>query len=473
MGRHMGRGPAADRRRGSGDKTRTLALAYFFAPDARTASLRNTKILRRLPEHGVALTVVTIREALCVEGDLGRGLLESIPGQVRTLRTGCAYPFARLGELAARVRALGLHKPASAAREPASESGSAAPAPGGWQRFKDAVSYSLAVPDFYCGWLPYVLSACIEEAVERPPDVIYAVGLPWTSFVAGYLLKVLLRRPLVIDFMDPWAQAEWSDRPPFFRRLDRRMEAFLARRADHIVANTPEVAHDFRVRLGIPDDKLSVITCGFDPADLPPPSGRRDDAAFTITHIGTLYGERNPRNFLRAVEAAVAEGAVPASGIRVNFVGRLEIRDPELERMRKAPQLAGIVRWIPWLPQREALQIVADSDVALVIQPRHRLAVPAKLYEYAGLEKPVLAVADPGSAIDNLMRRENWGEVVPDGVEAVKESLVRLFERFRQGRLKEGRTWEGRGDYTVERLAGRLAEILHRLGRRRREARRP
>lgn len=463
------------RHRQSQTGTRVLALVYFFAPDVRTASLRNTKILRHLPESSISLTIVTIGEDLCLDRKLGGGaLLSTVPPQVRVIRTGCAYPFDSLGRLAARVRALASGRRAGGPGGDRRKRESGATGRSRWQQVKDAISYALATPDFYCGWLPYCLRAGVEDAAADPPDVIYAVGLPWTSFLAGYVLKTLLCRPLVIDFMDPWGRAEWSDRPPFYRRLDARMEAFLVKRADHVIANTPEVADDFRTRLGVAADKLSVLTCGYDPAELPRPSEQRKNAVFTISHIGTLYGERNPRNLLLAVEAAVAEGTIPASGIRLNFVGRVEIQDPELERVRNSPGLSGIVRWIPWLPQQEALRIVADSDAALVIQPRHSLAVPAKLYEYAGLRKPVLALADPESAISNLMRREVWGEVVPsDDIAAIKSSLVRFYERFRDGTLAAGWAWDGCARYTVRGLAGRLAEILHRLGRRYREAREP
>ncbi len=460
-------------RQDSPSTTKVLALAYFFAPDARTASLRNTKILRHLPEHGITLTVATIAEELCVDRNLGRDLLETVPPQAQLIRTRCVYPFAALGRVAAKVRttAPGSGR-AKAAGVAASERNRAAR--GRWQRIKDVVSYSLAVPDFYCGWLPYALHACVQEVIEDPPDVIYAVGLPWTSFVAGYLLKVLLRRPLVIDFMDPWARAEWSDRPPFFRRLDERMEAFFVRRADHVIANTEEVAEDFHIRLGVPQGKLSVLTCGFDPSELPQPAERGRDEVFTLSHIGTLYGERNPRNLLAALQAAVARGAIPPSGIRVNFVGRLEIQDPELERLRASPPLSGMVHWLPWLPQPDALRIVAESDMALVIQPRHGLAIPAKLYEYAGLKKPVLALADPASAIDRLLRRERWGEAVPnEDLAAIQEKLISLYRSHREGRIGEACFWDGRSRYTVQHLAGRLAEILRRHGRRHRQARMP
>jgi hypothetical protein len=39
---------------------RVLALVYHFAPSGNSASIRNTKILRRLPEFAVRLDLVTI-----------------------------------------------------------------------------------------------------------------------------------------------------------------------------------------------------------------------------------------------------------------------------------------------------------------------------------------------------------------------------------------------------------------------------
>ena len=101
---------------------------------------------------------------------------------------------------------------------------------------------------------------------------------------------------------------------------------------------------------------------------------------------------------------------MPQNGIHLNLVGKIASAfevDSVIERLG----LSGCVtRQLP-VPHHESLRLLAASHVLVVIQPDTGLQVPVKLYEYVGLRRPILALAEDG-AVARLVRDGNFGVVV-------------------------------------------------------------
>jgi len=464
--RDVGPGQQAPARSPQGDKVealRVVALAYHFAPAQDSASIRNTKILRHLPRFLVHLDLITVRTRYLSKQN--RGLLDQVPADVNVVRTRCVYPQDWLIKLKSLVAPVVRVSAQDAA--PINRSGRRRKHP--WQMFKDLVSYALMVPDKYVGWYPFALWAGYRQMRKNKSDIIYAVGQPWTSFFVGYTLKLLSGKPLVIDFMDPWASRsrEWDhDKPEALGRIAARLESFIVRRADFIVANTEELADDFRRRLQLPPEKVGVVTCGFDPADLQNLPAKHDGSVFVITHTGSCYGLRSPVNFLKAVKTLIDSGRVPPEGIRINFIGHLPVDEPQLGALLADPVLKPVVNIESWVPHATALEYLSRSDVLLLLQPGLQLVVPAKLYEYAAIGRPILALAELEGAVARVVSQANLGVTVHnENLQEIAREVERLFVQFRHGRLRPAYTPSDVAEYSVENLAATLSGILHQVGR--------
>ena len=442
---------------------RVVALAYYFAPANDSASIRNTKILRHLGQFGVHLDLITI-DAKDVTSPVNPELLDQVPGHVNIVRTRCVYPYTWPLKLKRLTMTPARDEPQ------AGGAGSAkARKKSRWQTFKDLVSYALMVPDKQVCWYPFALWAGYRHMRRSKSDVIYAVGQPWTAFFVGYTLKLLSGKPLVVDFMDPWAsraQAWDHDKPKFLGRIAARLESFVVRRADFIVANTEELAADFMNRFHLSPRAMRVITCGFDPADfqgLPVHSGGE---MFVITHTGSCYGLRSPINLLRAVKTLLDTGRIPTGAIRLNFIGNVPVHDPQLRALLADPVLEGVVTIESWVPHASALESLSRSDVLLVMQPGLHLAVPAKLYQYAAIGRPILALAEPDGAVARVVRQAKLGVTVPnEDLEGIAREVERLYVQFRHGRLTPAYTPSDIAQYRVDNLAAALSSVFHQVGR--------
>ena len=439
-----------------------LALVYHFAPAPESASIRNTKILRHLPRFKVHLDLITVRTKYLSPGQ-NPELLNQVPTDVNVVRTRCVFPH----EWLIKLKSLGVAPSGAGGRDAPPVSRKAARRKSTWQTLKDLVSYALMIPDKYVGWYPFALWAALRQMRRSRSEVIYAVGQPWTSFFVGYTLKLLSGKPLVIDFMDPWAsrsQAWDHDKPRVLSGIAARLEGFIVRRADFVVANTNELGDDFKRRYQLPPENVGVITCGFDPADFRDLPEKPGGDVLVITHTGSCYGMRSPVNVLRAVRTLINDGRIPRGAIRLNFIGYVPVHQPELAAILADPVVKEAVNIESWVPHATALEYLSRSDILLLLQPGLQLVVPAKLYEYAAIGRPILALAELDGGVARVMREGRFGATVDNqDVQGIAREIERLFAEFRRGRLTAGYTATDVARYSVESLAAALSGILHQV----------
>jgi glycosyltransferase involved in cell wall biosynthesis len=62
------------------------------------------------------------------------------------------------------------------------------------------------------------------------------------------------------------------------------------------------------------------------------------------------------------------------------------------------------------------------------------ISVPGKVFEYMAARKPILAIAAPGSEVDQILRETGAGLCAPpDDTEAIQAMLLRAVEAWRTG----------------------------------------
>ena len=116
------------------------------------------------------------------------------------------------------------------------------------------------------------------------------------------------------------------------------------------------------------------------------------------------------------------------------------------------------------IPYQESLERVARSDVAILLQPGTRTQVPSKLYEYVGLGKSILAIAEKEGAVADVMSRHGLGDVADARSPAEIASAVHaMYLRWKATGKPLGASGRGRDEFDVTRLAGVLAEHMRRL----------
>jgi glycosyltransferase involved in cell wall biosynthesis len=450
---------------------RVLFVTFHFPPDARVGALRCQKFVKYLPEFGWSPEVLTVREECHPAVDPSR-LADVARAQV--WRTGLMpNPL----DVALHVRAVWRRWLKLAAPDnEAGGGGRSAVAdptyvrPVGW--FRRSVFSLLQLPDRHVGWLPFGVLRGWELCRSRRIAAIVTSGPPQTCHLIGLLLHRLTGVAWIVDFRDPWVGNAYK--PDFARtalsdRLDRAMEAAVVRRAARVVSISARHRSQLvKAYPAEPPAKFVTIPNGFDPADFPVSApADRDDGVFTVAHVGTIYGRRSADACLAALARAIQEGAIPAAGVRMRFVGSIN-EDERLRALVARYGLGAVVEFTGAVPYPQALRLMRQADLLLLLAQEQPEQIPLKTFEYLGVGAPILAIAGEGATADLV--REAGGLVSGDDPEEIKAALLECYLGHRSRDAGDRSTSrQARTDVSAferRNLARRLASTLDEVSAR-------
>jgi glycosyltransferase involved in cell wall biosynthesis len=181
-------------------------------------------------------------------------------------------------------------------------------------------------------------------------------------------------------------------------------------------------------------NEVIIISQGFDAEDFAPMNAEKqtNPVKMKITHSGTFYAERNPVIMLHALANVFRTNPKIRGRIEVHFAGNAREEDRQLV---KRLNLQNAVYFLGYLPHRECIQCLVESDVLWFVLDND-YQTPGKLYEYFGSRKPIIA-----SLVDGYTKQviEECGAAicVPLKDEKAHElAILDQFKRFEQKKLE-------------------------------------
>jgi hypothetical protein len=393
-----------------------LILTYHFPPSAASGTFRMLGFVRHLPRFGWQPMVVAPPRLLDEPTD------EALLGQVPAETAVYHMPY-----------------------------------PDGWLSKPIRKYFPFGV------WLPLAAAGCYRAIRAHRPDAILTSGPPHTIHLLGRHLRRRFGLPWVADFRDPWVACTGPNLRGKVARWEARTEPSVMREANALVFNTPGVCELQGRAYPQYAAKMTAITNGYDPQPvdtlgIPPLSG----PTIEIVHTGELYANRSPGPFLEAIgqlDAAARNGRT----VRVRFIGKIGSRNLKTEIEDKIRGgLNAAVCLEDHVPYADSIGAMVGADLLLLLDsPGRRAGVPAKLYEYIGAGRPILALAERESDVAWVLRESGIPHRIapPLDSEAIRGALIGLL-------LDPATTCCGarhqpiQTRFTREQLASELATLL-------------
>jgi len=184
------------------------------------------------------------------------------------------------------------------------------------------------------------------------------------------------------------------------KRLSKA-EKLIGRHASLITAVSKPILDDFQKRMPS-GPKFLEVRNGFDHQ-----IGRikNHNERYTITYAGTFYGPAKPYTFFKGLQIFIQQtGVLP----EVRFIGTHHNFDIP-------PELKKICRFYPPMSNEEAVHLMAESDANLLILPhsKRKGVYSGKIFDYLSVQKPIVAVIDPGDVAAQLIQEFQGGFVAP------------------------------------------------------------
>lgn len=322
------------------------------------------------------------------------------------------------------------------------------------------------VPDLLLTWVPSAYLAGYKIIEQEEISAVMTVSPPESVHLVGLLLEHTTGVKWVTDFEDLWTTKKIVYRPPtpLHDGLCRRMERAIYETADHIIANTETNREVYVNRFGIPEEKITVVTLGYDPCELVGlPQDNKAGDGFKIGYMGYLDKGLPWREFFLALKQVAAECKDTSVTMEVyGYISRNVlnfVRDNGLE---------GIVRLRGDAPHITAVRGIANSTLLLLLlyeTDYSRAIVPHKLYYYLAMKRPILALAGEEGETARLIARTKSGVVVspkkPERIYAVLKRMVETWKR--SGSLRHDPVEEEIERYDIRKLSEKLARTLDKV----------
>jgi glycosyltransferase involved in cell wall biosynthesis len=434
--------------------TKVLIITYHWPPAGGPGVQRVLKFARYLPQFGWDPLVLTVAGGEYPARD--ETLIREIPEDMRVFKTRSLEPFS----LYKRVTGLSEHESIPTAVLAERQEG--------WKRrTAHWVRLNLFIPDAKIGWLPFAESAGKSIIDQYQPAIIFSSSPPPVVHLIAKKLKKKHRLKWVADFRDPWTDIHYYEdqkRLKAAKLIDHKLELSVLKTADAVSCiSRLDIELDFSRK--IDETKCFNIPNGYDEADFTgleqvrPPEG-----TFNLIHLGAVGRERVPHLLIKSIHRLADEKLINPADFTLTFIGKVA---PALSETCKTYQVESFIKYIPYLPHREALKQAGNGHALLLLITQsgmNRRILPGKTFEYMRLKKPILALGPEDGEVARILKETQSGNVIDyHNEDAIFQRLRAFIQREKSKSPERVMDLTHIKPYSRKHLTGQLAELFDRL----------
>jgi len=394
---------------------KVIMLATYFPPAGGVSTFRITKFVKFISRFNWEPIVLTVKEEHYVESEfvIDHSLLKDISPDLKIYRT-------RIGSKPLFLKSLLNGLPTR--------------------------------------WLMTLFKSIGRIIKAEKPDLLFATGDPFFPLLVGPFAKRFFGLKYVIDLRDPWKLAI-PDHPPvglkgkIFQPVNNFLEPIVINSASKVIVVSENMAKQYRE--AYPDRKhedFIVIPNGFDPADYDPVSIKEQDI-FTIVYAGKfLTGQsfRNPFYFLEALKLLKEKGLQ----IKFTYVGE---NNPEINKMVEEIGVVDQFESVGRKSYIDTISYMKGAGMLLLIGSGQETEQTAKIFDYLGCKRPILALASEKGGIADVVKNIEKISLIEN-----KDSIriANVIEQYYYSHSTELLQRLNISDYLRENLTKQLSEVF-------------
>ncbi|HEY9220125.1 MAG TPA: glycosyltransferase family 4 protein [Lutibacter sp.] len=315
------------------------------------------------------------------------------------------------------------------------------------------------IPDARKFWVKPSTSYLKKYLKANKIDVVITTGPPHSMHLIGLNLKKELNIKWIADFRDPWTEIDYFQQLPLTKKAIEKhhsLEKEVLKNADAVLVVGKTMQENFNLY----NSNVITVTNGFD--EVLTNENVALDAKFTITHIGLMNADRNPKMLWEVLSEIVSENEEFSKDFDLKLIGQADasvIRDISTFRLSKNIQV------IDYVTHDKVVEFQQKSQVLLLIVnnvPSAKAIITGKIFEYLMAKRPILAIAPINGDLADIIEETNSGMVIDfnDKV-GLKTAILNLYLKFKQGNL----TVESKNiaQFHRKELTKKVSELIHKM----------
>lgn len=326
--------------------------------------------------------------------------------------------------------------------------------------FLSFVRGNFFIPDPKVFWVKSSIKYLHQYLKANKVDVIISTGPPHSLHLIAQKLKQKNNIKWLADFRDPWTDLYYNKefkQLSFAKNKNKKLEIAVLKNADCVLTVSKTLQKEFAKTA----NRVEVITNGFDDEVLTKKVIRLDQK-FTISYIGLLPKQSNPKLFFKVLQKLCLENTAFKNDVKLNFIG--DISD-EVRAEIKLNNLEENTEFIGYVSHQKAIEYQKKAQVLLLLIPnvaKSEGILTGKLFEYLTAKRPILAMGSETGDLSEILKNTNAGVVIGfDNEEKLTSEIRALYQKYKEGNLAVNS--KNIEQYHRKELTKNLSEIIKSL----------
>ncbi len=431
------------------DSKKVLIITYYWPPSGGSGVQRWLKFAKYLPQFGYKPYVFTPDNPSFSIRD--ESLIKDVPAEAEVIRFPIWEPYESFFKMSSAFSGRQSAKPADLVLTKNKSL---------FQKISTFVRGNFFIPDPRVFWVRPSVNFLNDFLREKGINIIITTGPPHSLHLIGYNLK--RKNPSLqwlADFRDPWSEWGLLDSlkvGSIARRIHRKLEAKVLKRADKIITITPFYVRSFEA---LSKRKVALLTNGYDEDDFKSLVIRPTEK-FTIRHVGIVNEKCDPKPFMIAMLQLLNEDSFFKSKLHIDFVG--EVHSHFKDFVEAIPVLSAVTSFTASMTHKDLISMYGQSSLLLLILTGYKDAegyMPGKLFEYMASGLPILGTGPSNGDAAKLLAKTGGGEMI-EGLETekIKKKVMEHFIAWSNGTASIQKR-EGSG-YSRKAITKELIELF-------------
>ncbi|SEC89939.1 Glycosyltransferase involved in cell wall bisynthesis [Tenacibaculum sp. MAR_2009_124] len=394
---------------------KVLIVTYYWPPAGGPGVQRWLKFVKYLRDYGVEPVVFTADNPSYPIID--ESLKKDIPEGIEVIK----YPILEPNGIISKFKKGNTQK----------SMGFLNPNPSFIEKLMLYIRANYFIPDARMFWIKPSVKKLKKYLEDNKIDALITTGPPYSVHLIGLHLKKAMGVKWIADFRDPWTSVDYFHLLPLKKKSIKKhyeLEEKVLKTADSVLMVSNHAMKKYKDTAR----SIDVITNGFDEDGDFATQSIVLDSKFTLTHIGMMNSERNPKKLWEVLSEISEENVDFRKDFVLRFIGKIDKTVAEdLDRS----SIKNIEK-VSYVPHPRAKQYQRESQLLLIVvndYPSSKEMIPGKTFEYLQARRPILGIAPTDGDLAGIIAETNSGKVFDYDLEKakLKEHILNLYKIYK------------------------------------------
>ena len=326
-----------------------------------------------------------------------------------------------------------------------------------FQRLLFFIRGNLFIPDMKILWKNKSIDFIENYLSKTKIDVVITTGPPHSLHLIGYELKKRLNIKWISDFRDPWVNLNYLNRLhllPSVKRRHKKLRDKVLINSNSVIVTSEKLKKLYKEIA----PNIFKITNGYDYEY----STVNIDSKFSISHIGSLYPERNPKYLWDIIDEICINNEEFRSNLQINFIGNTT---EKIIKYLSNKTFKSCVRFFDYVDHKRAVEFMCSSQILLMVEVNDNdssYAIPGKLFDYLNSKRPIIAIGPDKSEVNQILYDTNAGKFFNYNESInLKLHIENLYNQYEMGSISYDA--KNISIYRTKNLTEELSKIINKV----------